>query len=115
MAEIDDNDKLSEEEKKAAKAKVEEAVTKQPKLSRKLKMLTIKVMLIKPKKMHSEVTAVKPVAKDKAKEAIAAKLKEKQKRLKTMTSCSAEKKQLRKQRRKQQRTLSKPSRMLDPR
>ena len=36
-AEIDDNDKLSEEEKKAAKAKVEEAVTKAAQAIKKAK------------------------------------------------------------------------------
>ena len=68
MAEIDDNDKLSEEEKKAAKAKVEEAVTKAAQAIKKAKDANNQGDVDKAQEdALSEVTAVKPVAKDKAK------------------------------------------------
>ncbi|WP_447384936.1 DUF1542 domain-containing protein, partial [Streptococcus pseudopneumoniae] len=68
MAEIDDNDELSEDEKKAAKAKVEEAVTKAAQAIKKAKDAKDQGGVDKAQEdALSEVTAVKPVAKDKAK------------------------------------------------
>ncbi|TMR48074.1 DUF1542 domain-containing protein, partial [Streptococcus pseudopneumoniae] len=68
MVEIEDNDKLSEEEKKAAKAKVEEAVTKAAQAIKKAKDANNQGGVDKAQEdALSEVTAVKPVAKDKAK------------------------------------------------
>uniref|UniRef100_UPI0031F59DE5 DUF1542 domain-containing protein n=1 Tax=Streptococcus sp. 4477 TaxID=2582686 RepID=UPI0031F59DE5 len=68
MVEIDDNDKLSEDEKKAAKAKVEEAATKAAQAIKKAKDANNQGGVDKAQEdALSEVTAVKPVAKDKAK------------------------------------------------
>ncbi|MBF9635553.1 DUF1542 domain-containing protein, partial [Streptococcus pseudopneumoniae] len=79
MAEIEDNDKLSEDEKKAAKAKLEAAVTKAGQAIKKAKKAKNQDDVDKAQAdAISEVTAVKPVAKDKAKKAIADKLKEKE-------------------------------------
>ncbi|WP_415741603.1 DUF1542 domain-containing protein, partial [Streptococcus pseudopneumoniae] len=79
MAEIDDDETLSEDEKKAAKAKVEEAVTKAAQAIKKAKDAKDQGGVDKAQEdALSEVTAVKPVAKDKAKKAIADKLKEKE-------------------------------------
>ncbi|WP_172923781.1 DUF1542 domain-containing protein, partial [Streptococcus sp. 1559] len=78
-AEIDDNDKLSEEEKKAAKAKVEEAVTKAGQAIRKAKETKNQDGVEQAKtEVISEVTAINPVGKDKATKAIEDKLKEKE-------------------------------------
>ncbi|RJQ57476.1 DUF1542 domain-containing protein, partial [Streptococcus pseudopneumoniae] len=68
MAEIDDNDELSEDEKNAEKAKVEEAVTKAAQAIKKAKDAKDQGGVDKAQEdALSEVTAVKPVAKDKAK------------------------------------------------
>ncbi|RJP08867.1 DUF1542 domain-containing protein, partial [Streptococcus pseudopneumoniae] len=68
MAEIDDNDELSEDEKNAEKAKVEEAVTKAAQAIKKAKDANDQGGVDKAQEdALSEVTAVKPVAKDKAK------------------------------------------------
>ncbi|MBF9646099.1 DUF1542 domain-containing protein, partial [Streptococcus pseudopneumoniae] len=68
MAEIEDNDELSEDEKNAEKAKVEEAVTKAAQAIKKAKDAKDQGGVDKAQEdALSEVTAVKPVAKDKAK------------------------------------------------
>ncbi|TMR81150.1 DUF1542 domain-containing protein, partial [Streptococcus pseudopneumoniae] len=79
MAEIEDNDKLSEDEKKAAKAKLEAAVTKAGQAIKKAKKAKNQNEVDNAQTTAiSEVTAINPVAKDKAKKAIADKLKEKE-------------------------------------
>ncbi|WP_172930169.1 DUF1542 domain-containing protein, partial [Streptococcus sp. 3764] len=79
MAEIDDNDELSEDEKNAEKAKVEEAVTKAAQAIKKAKKAKNQNEVDNAQTTAiSEVTAINPVAKDKAKKAIADKLKEKE-------------------------------------
>ncbi|TMR74392.1 DUF1542 domain-containing protein, partial [Streptococcus pseudopneumoniae] len=78
-AEIDDNDKLSEEEKKAAKAKVEEAVTKAAQAIKKAKDANNQGGVDEAQAdVISEITAINPVGKDKATKAIEDKLKEKE-------------------------------------
>ncbi|WP_153300037.1 DUF1542 domain-containing protein, partial [Streptococcus pseudopneumoniae] len=79
MVEIDDNDKLSEDEKKAAKAKVEEAATKAAQAIKKAKDAENQNEVNRAQAdALSEVTAINPVGKDQAKDAIAAKLAEKE-------------------------------------
>ncbi|MGT2663546.1 DUF1542 domain-containing protein, partial [Streptococcus pseudopneumoniae] len=79
MAEIEDNDKLSEDEKKAAKAKVEEAVTKAAKAIKQAKDAKNQDGVDEAQEnVISEVNAINPVGKDKAKKAIEDKLKEKE-------------------------------------
>ncbi|TMR48491.1 DUF1542 domain-containing protein, partial [Streptococcus pseudopneumoniae] len=79
MVEIEDNDKLSEDEKTAAKEKVKAAVIKAGEAIKKAKDAKNQDDVDKAQAdAISEVTAVKPVAKDKAKKAIADKLKEKE-------------------------------------
>ncbi|MBF9662156.1 DUF1542 domain-containing protein, partial [Streptococcus pseudopneumoniae] len=71
MAEIEDNDKLSEDEKKAAKAKVEEAVTKAAKAIKQAKDAKNQDGVDEAQEnVISEVNAINPVGKDKAKKAI---------------------------------------------
>ncbi|MBF9680767.1 DUF1542 domain-containing protein, partial [Streptococcus pseudopneumoniae] len=80
MAEIEDNDKLSEDEKNAEKAKVEEAVTKAAQAIKKAKDAKDQGGVDKAQEdALSEVTAINPVGKDKAIKAIEDKLKEKEK------------------------------------
>uniref|UniRef100_UPI0015629435 DUF1542 domain-containing protein n=1 Tax=Streptococcus sp. 2741 TaxID=2582691 RepID=UPI0015629435 len=79
MAEIDDNDELSEDEKSIATEEVVEAVRKAGEAIRKAKEAKDQGGVDKAQAdAISEVTAVKPVAKDKAKKAIEDKLKEKE-------------------------------------
>ncbi|WP_152159883.1 DUF1542 domain-containing protein, partial [Streptococcus pseudopneumoniae] len=79
MAEIEDNETLSEDEKKAAKEKVVEAVTKAGQAIRKAKEAKNQDEVEQAQEdALSEVNEVNPVAKDKAKEAVDAKLKEKE-------------------------------------
>ncbi|MBF9639912.1 DUF1542 domain-containing protein, partial [Streptococcus pseudopneumoniae] len=79
MAEIEDNDELSEDEKTAEKAKVEAAVRKAGQAIRKAKEAKYQAGVEQAQTdALSEVTAINPVAKDKAKKAIADKLKEKE-------------------------------------
>ncbi|WP_172922157.1 DUF1542 domain-containing protein, partial [Streptococcus sp. 716] len=79
MAEIEDNETLSEDEKKAAKEKVVEAVTKAGQAIRKAKETKNQDGVEQAKtEVISEVTAINPVGKDKATKAIEDKLKEKE-------------------------------------
>ncbi|MBF9675130.1 DUF1542 domain-containing protein, partial [Streptococcus pseudopneumoniae] len=79
MAEIEDNDELSEDEKTAEKAKVEAAVRKAGQAIRKAKEAKNQAGVEQAQTdALSEVTTINPVAKDKAKKAIADKLKEKE-------------------------------------
>uniref|UniRef100_UPI00156245FB DUF1542 domain-containing protein n=1 Tax=Streptococcus sp. 3506 TaxID=2582681 RepID=UPI00156245FB len=69
MVEIDDNDKLSEDEKKAAKAKVEEAATKAAQAIKKAKDAENQNEVNRAQAdALSEVTAINPVGKDQAKD-----------------------------------------------
>ncbi|WP_172925649.1 DUF1542 domain-containing protein, partial [Streptococcus sp. 1343] len=80
MAEIEDNDKLSEDEKNAAKAKLEAAVTKAGQAIRKAKKAKNQDGVDQAQAdALSEVNAINPVGKDKATKAIEDKLKEKEK------------------------------------
>ncbi|WP_172923340.1 DUF1542 domain-containing protein, partial [Streptococcus sp. 812] len=79
MAEIEDDETLSEDEKTAAKEEVAEAVRKAGEAIRKAKEAKYQAGVEQAQTdALSEVTAINPVAKDKAKKAVAAKLKEKE-------------------------------------
>ncbi|NIB96711.1 DUF1542 domain-containing protein, partial [Streptococcus pseudopneumoniae] len=79
FAEIEDNDKLSEDEKNEAKAKVVEAVTKAGEAIKKAKDAKNQGEVDQAQTTAiSEVTAINPVGKSKAKDAVDAKLKEKE-------------------------------------
>ncbi|MBF9644074.1 DUF1542 domain-containing protein [Streptococcus pseudopneumoniae] len=99
MAEIEDNDELSEDEKTAEKAKVEAAVRKAGQAIRKAKEAKYQAGVEQAQTdALSEVTAINPVAKDKAKKAIADKLKEKEAEIeKNSKLSSAEKEAAKKQ------------------
>ncbi|WP_175913664.1 DUF1542 domain-containing protein, partial [Streptococcus sp. 646] len=80
MAEIEDNDKLSEDEKNAAKEEVAEAVRKAGEAIRKAKKAKNQDGVDQAQAdALSEVNAINPVGKDKATKAIEDKLKEKEK------------------------------------
>ncbi|MBW8145315.1 DUF1542 domain-containing protein [Streptococcus pseudopneumoniae] len=79
MAAIDDDETLSEDEKKAAKEKVEEAAIKAAQAIKKAKDAKNQGGVDKAQEdAISEVNAINPIGKDKAKKAIADKLKEKE-------------------------------------
>ncbi|TMR70083.1 DUF1542 domain-containing protein, partial [Streptococcus pseudopneumoniae] len=79
MAEIEDDETLSEDEKKAAKAKLEAAVTKAGQAIKKAKDAKNQDGVDQAQAdALSEVTAINPVGKDKATKAIEDKLKEKE-------------------------------------
>ncbi|WP_415748677.1 DUF1542 domain-containing protein, partial [Streptococcus pseudopneumoniae] len=99
MAAIDDDETLSEDEKKAAKEKVEEAAIKAAQAIKKAKDAKDQGGVDKAQEdALSEVNAVNPVAKDKAKDAVDAKLKEKEEEIENNDKLSpAEKEAAKKQ------------------